>query len=298
MQTRIRHIAPALLALFAFLFVTVGCVEYATGNDDDEAEEQPQVPTPPGYELVWQDEFDAEQIDLSKWSFEVNANGGGNNELQYYTDRSENARIEEGELVIEAHAERYTGPEGTRDYTSARLRTLDRGDWTYGQIEVRAKLPSGRGTWPAIWMLPTEWRYGGWPESGEIDIMEHVGYDEGVVHGTVHTEAYNHRQGTQRGGKVAVPQATADYHIYAIEWTPEAIHWYVDGQQYYTFLNERLEDDSAGPAEWPFDQPFHLLLNIAVGGDWGGAQGVASDIWPQQMRVDYVRVFQKTEDAN
>jgi licheninase len=173
--------------------------------------------------------------------------------------------------------------------------TREKGDWTYGRVEVRAKLPSGRGTWPAIWMLPTEWRYGGWPHSGEIDIMEHVGFDPDIVHATVHTGAYNHAAGTQRGAQIEVPTARAAFNVYAIEWAPEEIRGYVNDTHYFTFENERLTDPSAGAPEWPFDQPFHLLLNIAVGGTWGGAQGVDPEVFPQQLVVDYVRVYRLEE---
>ena len=139
-----------------------------------------------GWILVWRDEFLDSEIRTDRWEFEVNAQGGGNNESQYYTDRSENARIENGNLVIEARAENFTGPEGTRNYTSARLRTLNKGDWEYGRIEASIKLPYGQGIWPAFWMLPTDWVYGGWAASGEIDIMELVGHEPNVVHGTLH----------------------------------------------------------------------------------------------------------------
>ena len=233
--------------------------------------------------LVWSDEFDYTGApDPDKWDYDIGGNGWGNNELQYYTDRLSNAEVADGFLTITARKE----PFSNRGYTSARLVSRQKGDWTYGRFEIRAKLPTGRGTWPAIWMLPTDWEYGGWPASGEIDIMEHVGYDEGRVHGTVHTEAYNHGIGTQRGGSTLVNDATSAFHTYVIEWTEDKIDWYIDGAKYYTFRNE---DQTF--AEWPFDKRFHLLLNIAVGGNWGGAEGVDETIWPQAMEVDYVRVY-------
>ncbi|HOK60005.1 MAG: family 16 glycosylhydrolase [Tenuifilum sp.] len=235
--------------------------------------------------LVWNDEFNYTGLPATdKWGYDVGGGGWGNNELQYYTNaRTENARVENGNLVIEARKEQYEGSE----YTSARLVTRYKGDWLYGRVETYAKLPSGTGTWPAIWMLPTNWVYGSWPKSGEIDIMEYVGYDPGVVHGSIHTEAYNHVLGTQKTATISVPDAETAFHLYALEWTPEKIDIYVDNNKYFTFDNEHKDYKT-----WPFDQVFHLILNIAVGGNWGGAQGVDPNIWPQKMYVDYVRVYQ------
>lgn len=244
-----------------------------------------------GYELVWGDEFDYEGLpNPEKWGYDVGNGcphvcGWGNHELQYYTEgRAENARVENGILVIEAHREAM----GEQEYSSARLVSRGKGDWTYGFIEVKAKLPSGVGTWPAIWMLPTDWSYGGWPRSGEIDIMEHVGFDPHVVHGTVHTQAYHHSIGTQRGKQDTIATLFDEYHIYAVHWTPEKIDFMIDGNIYNSFANE-----GTGVDAWPFDERFHLLLNVAVGGDWGGREGVDTEIWPVRMEVDYVRVYQK-----
>jgi beta-glucanase (GH16 family) len=242
------------------------------------------------WQLVWADEFDYTGLpDPAKWSYDAGGNGWGNKELQYYTERRiENARVEKGHLIIEARKEAWQD----RQYTSARLVTKSKGDWTYGRIEVSAKLPSGRGTWPAIWMLPTNWEYGSWPDSGEIDIMEHVGLDPDVVHASIHTKLYNHSINTQKTAKLGVSDARTGFNIYAIEWTPEEIRAFINKQHYFTFKNERLTNPSAGYGTWPFDKPFHLLLNLAVGGNWGGAQGVDDTIWPQRMEVDYVRVYQ------
>ena len=253
----------------------------------------PVAPAPEaeGPTLVWSDEFDRPGLpSLAKWSYDVGGSGWGNNELQFYTEnRPENARVENGVLVIEARKEAFQG----RGYTSARLVTKGKGDWLYGRVEVRAKLPTGRGTWPAIWMLPTQWTYGngGWPDNGEIDIMEHVGYDPDRVHSTVHTGAYNHSIGTQRGANTVVATARADFNVYAIEWAPDQVRGYVNDRLYFTFANERLTNPNATFKQWPFDKAFHLILNIAVGGNWGGAQGVDESIWPQRMEVDYVRVY-------
>jgi len=236
--------------------------------------------------LVWSDEFEDSGLpDHAKWGYDVGDHGWGNNELQYYS-RSElkNARVEDGRLIIEALAD-PTRPKG---YTSARMVTKGKAFWQYGYIEVRAKLPKGVGTWPAIWMLPEESRFGGWPKDGEIDVMEHVGYDPGNVHGTVHTEAFNHTIGTQKGAQKMVPDFASEFHTYAIDWTSEKIDFFIDGQKYFTF--EKTDEDYKA---WPFDQPFHLILNIAVGGNWGGAKGVDANIWPQRMEVDYVRVYDK-----
>jgi beta-glucanase (GH16 family) len=240
--------------------------------------------------LVWADEFDYTGLpNRAKWSYDVGGHGWGNKELQYYTDlRKENARVENGLLVIEARRDNWEGHE----YTSARLVSKRKGDWTYGRFEVRAKLTSGRGAWPAIWMLPTDWAYGGWPSSGEIDIMEQVGYEPQTVHASVHTKAYHHSINTQKTAKITVENATTEFNVYAVEWTQEEIRGYVNDRHYFTFKNERLTNTDADFRQWPFDRPFHLLLNIAVGGTWGGARGVDQSIWPQRMEIDYVRVYE------
>ena len=242
------------------------------------------------WRLVWSDEFDYTGLpDPKKWDYDVGGQGWGNKELQFYTARrKENARVEHGHLIIEARKEAWQG----NDYTSARLVSRGKGDWTYGRFEVRAKLPSGRGTWPAIWMLSTGWTYGGWPDSGEIDIMEHVGFDPDVIHASVHTRAYHHTINTQKTAKISVPTSRSGFNVYAVEWTPEEIRGYVNNQQYLTFRNERLTNPSADFRQWPFDKPFHLLLNLAVGGTWGGQRGLDPSIWPQRMEIDYVRVYQ------
>ncbi|MGY6741914.1 MAG: glycoside hydrolase family 16 protein [Cecembia sp.] len=235
-------------------------------------------------ELVWADEFNYEGLpDPEKWVYDVGDHGWGNNELQYYTENDPlNARVENGRLIIEAHQD-STYEKG---YSSARLLTRGKAAWKYGYIEVKAKLPEGVGTWPAFWMLPEEKKYGGWPKSGEIDIMEHVGYDQGVIHGTVHTEAFNHTKGTQIGKQINVPDCSEAFHVYAVDWKDEKIDFYLNDEKYHTF-----ENTGNGWEEWPFDHPFHLILNIAVGGNWGGAQGVDPNVWPQRIEVEYVRVY-------
>ncbi len=240
--------------------------------------------------LVWADEFNGKGLpDSTKWSYDTGNGcpgicGWGNNELQYYTDsRKENARTENGNLIIESKKENYESSK----YTSARLVSKNKGDWKYGRIEARAKLPAGTGMWPAIWMLPTHWKYGGWPHSGEIDIMENVGYWPDSALSSVHTGAYNHGINTQKTKGVSRKDLSAAFHVYGMEWTAESISFYIDGLLYHVFKNEKT-----GSEAWPFDQEFHLLLNIAVGGNWGGKFGVDDNIFPQRMEVDYVRVYQ------
>jgi beta-glucanase (GH16 family) len=231
---------------------------------------------------VWQDEFDYSGLpDPAKWNFELGGDGWGNNELQEYVRSLKNAHVDNGVLTITARKKRTE----KRNYTSARLTSKGKGDFRYGRFEIRAKLPTGRGTWPALWMLPTGKAYGGWPKSGEIDIMEHVGFDPGRVHITVHTEAYNHRIATQRGRSRMVDDV-ARFHVYRMDWTPASIRGYIDDELLFDFPNE-----GTGSAAWPFDQPFHLMMNIAVGGDWGGKEGVDSTVFPASMEIDYVRVY-------
>ena len=230
--------------------------------------------------MSWWDEFNYSGApDTSKWGYDVGGWGWGNNEEQYYTDQLENSYVEDGDLHIEALKENDS-------WTSARLITKNKGDWLNGRIEVKANLPSGRGTWPAIWMLPTDWEYGDWPSSGEIDIMEHVGYEPTTIYGTVHTEAYNHGIGTQRGDDIQVPDAEKESHLYAIEWDQGRISFFVDDSSYYTFWNPQISYK-----EWPFDKRFHLLLNIAIGGSWGGAHGIDPNLTHASMEIDYVRVY-------
>jgi len=236
--------------------------------------------------LVWHDEFDGPAIDPASWTHELLPAYTYNNELQTYTDASANSRIDNGQLVITALSE-------GSGYTSARLNTSGKVGWRYGRIEASVQVPAGIGTWPAVWMLPTDWAYGGWPDSGEIDIMEHVGCDAGIVVGTVHTGAYNHMLGTQRGQSVHLPGATSSAQVYAIDWTPERINFLVNGHHYFTFANDGAGDS----ATWPFDQVFHLVVNLAVGGDWGGYCGVDRDAFPQEYRLDWMRVYQTAAEA-
>lgn len=235
--------------------------------------------------LVWSDEFNYKGLpESSKWSYDTGNDGWGNNELQFYTSkRLENARVENGNLIIEAVKEKYE----SSNYSSARLVSKQKGDWTYGRIEVRARLPHGKGTWPAIWMLPTDWAYGDWPKSGEIDIMEFVGYMPDSAFGSIHTALYNHSIGTQSTKGVFQNDLDSAFHLYSIQWEKEKIDFFIDGKKYHSFSN-----NGQGSGAWPFDKPFHIILNMAVGGNWGGKMGVDDSIFPQQMLIDYVRVYQ------
>lgn len=257
------------------------------------------------WKLVWSDEFDKPgQPDPTKWGYEEGF--VRNNERQCYTrDRRENARVEDGMLVIEARKEHFRIPAGAAqgkakqhkdqeyaEYTSASLTTLGKASWTYGRIEVRAKLPTGRGTWPAIWTLGTNKRPVGWPSCGEIDIMENVGFDPDVIHGNIHTKSYNHAQHSNKGSKITIAKPYDDFHVYAIEWRPDRLDFFVDKTKYFTFANERT-----GDAAWPYDKPQYLILNIAIGGAWGGKKGIDESIFPQRMYMDYVRVYQEQDPA-
>ncbi len=240
----------------------------------------------PALKLVWSDEFNyTGRPDTTKWAYDIGGHGWGNQELQYYTDRPENARAENGRLIIEARKEDYEGSA----YTSSRLVTRGKAEWKYGRFEIRAKLPEGLGTWPAIWMLAAKQHYGDqyWPHNGEIDIMEHVGFDPGVVHASIHTRAFYHSIGTQKTATTAVPAAMSGFHTYRVDWTADDILAYVDDRLYFRFAN-----DHEGWEHWPFDQPFYLLLNIAFGGSWGAAKGIDPAVLPQRMEVDWVRVYQ------
>jgi len=241
------------------------------------------------YELVWSDEFEYEGLpDEEKWNYDIGGNGWGNGELQYYSDDS-NAYVSDGSLVIEARKEEMKG----MSYTSARLVSRNKGDWLYGKIEVKAKLPDALGSWPAIWLLPTDYEYGSWPDSGEIDIMEYVIQQKNTIHAAIHTKTYNHKIDTQKGSTDFVEGVSEEYHIYSVEWLPDKIITYVDGERYFIFEPSMYTDEPTY-AEWPFDKRMSLVLNIAVGG-WGGAEGIEESAFPCQMLVDYVRVYQSKE---
>ncbi|VEU80723.1 glycoside hydrolase family 16 protein [Haploplasma axanthum] len=237
---------------------------------------------------VWADEFNGTELDMNKWTYEIDGNGGGNNELQYYTNK--NTLVNNGTLKIIAKKENISG----RQYSSSRIVTKYKGDFKYGRIVASAKMPSGKGTWPAIWMMPTNSKYGVWPNSGEIDIMEYVGYDPNVFHTSIHTKKYNHMLGTQQTYKKNVANAETEFHTFEIIWEPGKIESFVNGEKYGTFkytsaYNQEVESKDA----FPFDQEFFLIMNLAIGGSWGGAQGVDDNIFPATFEIDYIRVYQK-----
>jgi beta-glucanase (GH16 family) len=239
-----------------------------------------------GWSLVWADEFtqvDGTSPDPSKWAFDTGATGWGNRERQYYTSRTDNVRVEQGQLVIEAKRESHLGSE----YTSGRLKTLGKRAWTFGRFEARIKIPRTQGIWPAFWMLGTSIETARWPSCGEIDIMENIGREPGIVHGTLHGPGYSGGSGI--GGPATLPGGGAfadDFHVYAVEWTPSQITWFVDDRRYFSVTPSSLP---AG-AKWVFDQPQFILLNVAVGGNWPGYPD-GTTVLPQRMIVDYVRVY-------
>ena len=237
-----------------------------------------------GKTLVWSDEFNGNGLpDSTKWNYDVGGDGYGNNEAQFYTkNRLENARQENGNLVIEARKENWKNSK----YTSARLLTRGKHSWKYGTFEIRAQLPKGRGTWPAIWMMSENMK--NWPEDGELDIMEHVGYNQGFIHATAHTKKYNHIINTQKTDTLFVKDASEKFHVYRMDWSPGKIDVYVDDEKYYTYINTEKNYDA-----WPFDQPFFMILNLAIGGNWGGQKGIDDQIFPQKFYIDYVRIYKK-----
>ena len=250
-----------------------------------------QAQTPPGWSLVWSDEFsqtNGAPPDPAKWAYDLGGGGWGNNELQSYTSRTNNCRIEAGHLIIEAHKESYTGTDNkTRDYTSARLKTKGKAAWTCGRIEARIKVPRGQGIWPAFWMLGTDIDTAGWPACGEIDIMENIGKEPGIVHGTIHGPGYSGGNGI--GGGHTLPGGAAlsdDFHRFAVEWETNKIRWFIDDLVYFTVTPRNLP----ATARWVYDKPHFILLNLAVGGNWPGNPNNTT-VFSQRMVVDYVRVY-------
>lgn len=245
---------------------------------------------PTGYHLVWSDEFDSGTgPDPAKWSYDTNRNKDGwyNNEAQYYSaNRAENARIVDGHLVIEARKDdlNMLADYGGQHYSSARLVTQGKAEWTYGFFDVRAKLPCGKGQWPAIWLLGT----GPWPSTGEIDIMEAVGHEPTTIYGTTHSVDSVKNNG-HFGDKTEVADQCTAFHNYQLDWTETGITFLIDGKAFY----HRDRPAGTNTDTWPFVTPEYMILNIAVGGNWGGQQGIDDSVFPQQMQVDYVRVYQK-----
>lgn len=278
------------LILLLLVFVLVGCDNGApNGLEPLVATEDALIQTlDGGWVATWADEFNGSAVDETKWTFEINGDGGGNNELQYYT--RDNATVSDGTLKITAKHEDYLG----KSYTSSRITTKYKNDMLYGRVQVRAKLPTGVGTWPAIWMMPTASVYGGWPDSGEFDIMEYVGYDPGVIHSTIHTDIYNGAQGTQIGYSYRMNGIEDDFHTYDLIWEPGYMATYIDDDligefRYNAYYNQNYTYDQV----FPYDQQFFLILNLAVGGNWGGVQGVDANAFPTSLEVDYVRYYQR-----
>jgi beta-glucanase (GH16 family) len=276
------RLLPRNLGLIAMLSAAVCC-----GGTS-----QPAPPPPPSYTLTWSDEFSAANgslPDSSKWVMETGGNGWGNNELETYTNRTQNAHVQDGNLVITANKETFTGSDGiTRQYTSARLKTAGLFEQKYGRFEARIKITQGQGMWPAFWMLGNNIGTAGWPSCGEIDIMENIGKEPSIVHGTIHGPGYSGANGL--GGPYTLPSGkfADDFHIFAIEWEASALRFYVDGNLYET----RTPADLPTGKTWVFDHPFFILLNVAVGGDWPGNPDNTT-VFPQNMLVDYVRVYTK-----
>lgn len=248
---------------------------------------------PTVWTLVWTDDFNAANgspVDSTKWSFDIGGNGWGNNELQTYTNRTTNSVIEDASLVIKVLKETFTGSDNiTRNYTSARLLTRNKFTQTYGRFEARIKLPYSQGIWPAFWMLGDNIGSAGWPNCGEIDIMENIGREPSTVHGTLHGPGYSGGSGVNATYTLANGKKFSDdFHTFAVEWEPNVIRFYVDGLLYKT----RTPADLPPGTQWVFDHPFFILLNVAVGGSFPGNPD-ATTVFPQQMKVDYVRVYQR-----
>lgn len=253
------------------------------------------APAPAGdaaWKLVWSDEFNGPNgspVDRSKWVFDIGGEGWGNQELEFYTDRAENAYIQDGNLVIKAMAEKHTGPNGvTRNYTSARLKTFGKFSQTYGRFEARIKVPYGQGVWPAFWMLGDDIEKVGWPACGEIDIMENIGKEPSIVHGSIHGPGYVGGDGIEAPYTLPGKQRFADdFHVFAIEWDPDSVSFFVDKDRYV----RRTRADLKPGWKWVFDKPYFLILNLAIGGDWPGNPD-STTVFPQTMLVDYVRVYE------
>jgi beta-glucanase (GH16 family) len=284
-MTKLRLTPPAVLILLGAAPLLLSCGSVATL--------QPP-PSPTGFTLVWSDEFngaDGSSPDSSKWTYDLGGKGWGNNELECYTNRTQNVQIQGGNLVITALKENVTCSDGVAsNYSSARLKTQGLFSQAYGRFEARIKIPAGQGMWPAFWMLGLNISSVGWPACGEIDIMENIGKEPGTVHGSLHSSSTVART-SDATAPFSLPagQNFADgFHLYAVEWEPGTVRFYVDSNLYVTFTQSQWP---AGGA-WTFDHPFFLILNLAVGGDWPGSPDNTT-VFPQQMLVDYVRVYTK-----
>lgn len=241
-------------------------------------------------EPFWFDEFDYTGKPLSsKWKYDIGGGGWYNNEKQYYTNLLENVRVEDGVLKITALKQTI----GAENYTSGKITTQGKLDFLYGRVEAKLKVPAGKGTWPALWMLASENAYGYWPNSGEIDIMEHVGYQPNWMHMTIHNFAGNAKENQDLvvNNSIKILTSISDFHVYRVDWTPEAIRGYIDDK----LLLEYKNDGKGDYKTWPFDKKFYLLVNLAIGGDWGGIEGIDDTVFPATYEVDYIRVHKMAE---
>jgi beta-glucanase (GH16 family) len=272
-----------------FILLLAGCIACSNKNPEPETPAETSY-VPAGYSLVWSDEFETDGVPDNEWWFETGNSGWGNNEPQYYIDRvfgnDTVAKIQDGKLTITAY--KLPAPPSSlngADIISARMNTSKA--WTYGYFEMRAKQPGGRGTWSAFWMLAQNFQ--SWPRDGEIDIMEYVGYRPDVTQASVHTDAYNHVEQREKTATRNAPNAENKFYTYALLWTENEISAYINGIKYFSFANDHAGDK----ATWPFNVPFYLKLNLAIGGNWGGSMGIDPDIFPSRYEVEYVRVYQK-----
>lgn len=283
-------------AVFCLLLIFIASCSAGLGLNSEPTRTPTLEPTPTptpeptaewvreGWTLIWQDEFEEESVDPEKWVMEIGGHGWGNNEKQFYTDFPENVRLEDGNLVIEARDEFFV----RRHFTSGRIKTQSLFSFTYGRVEARMKLPYGQGIWPAFWMLGENVDEVGWPQSGEIDIMEHIGREPRRVYGTVHGPGYSGSSGVGHFTTFPENALTEEFHVFAVEWEPDEIRWYADGEHFFTLTPDQVNGD------WVFDQPFFILLNLAVGGYWPGNPDETT-VFPQFLTVDYVRVYQRVE---
>ncbi|MFN8375385.1 MAG: glycoside hydrolase family 16 protein [Anaerolineae bacterium] len=281
-----RKISTSQLILLALAVIGLSLMGVVTAQEEPTPESTPEaeatpIVVPEGYSLVWHDEFEGDTIDEDNWTYDLGAGGWGNGEAEYYTDRPENARVEDGMLVIEARQERYE----ESYYTSARLKTQGLQEFQYGRVEARLRVPAGRGLWPAFWMLGSNFQQVGWPDCGEIDIMEYIGREPDLILGTMHGPGYSGALGLSTWNRQEYDIAD-DFHTFAIEWDEDQITWFYDDVAYSTYTRSDV-----GEREWVFDQPFFIILNLALGGQLSGPIGLDT-VFPAQYLVDYVRVFQ------
>lgn len=285
MQNFIHHKNKTKTSIILLLSITVFIACSPKQKNSNSASEQ--SPKHPGYELIWEDNFDGTGLKTDYWTYQTGAHGWGNNELQNYT-KGENARIADGKLFIKI--KKVDDKKQPGSYTSTRIDTRGKKEFKYGRIEVRAKLPEGKGIWAAIWMLGANYPTVGWPECGEMDIMEYVGYAPDTIHSTVHTPTGY--AGNGNGSNKQVRSCEEEFHVYGLDWKPEKLVFYIDKPE--NIIHSYAPENKTNK-NWPFNNPAFIILNVAVGGDWGGLKGVDNSIFPQTMEIDYIKVFQKTK---